>query len=55
MLIKLALKYNVHTSFLTYIGFMVGLNGVKVYLFNVEDSKHPKYKSTIGYKDEKSN
>ena len=41
-----AMKENIAPQFLEYIGIMEGLSK-RLYLFNVLDSSHPKYKSTI--------
>lgn len=51
MLIKIAIKNNVAPCFLSYIGYMLDVFGKKVYCFNVEDDKHPKYRSTIAIRE----
>ena len=51
MLLKIAIKENIAPCFLDFIGIMEDMHGIKLYLFNVEDSTHNKYKSTLGIKE----
>lgn len=51
MLIQIALRENIAPCFLDYIGIMVDMHGKKLYLFNVEDTEHTKFKTTLGIKE----
>ena len=49
--IIIAIRENVCPCFLEYIGYMVDVNGKKLFLFNIMDDNHPRFKSTIGIRE----